>query len=156
MGTAVILALLAVCTLYAASLAGHAEVHGQGQGVSEKEKDIFVYVQTIVRNPDGVLITYLESSTFTDINYRAVHAMLDLEADTGGSHTIRLDGQDRQMIKRSQTLSALEKPTVIGSTHISDTSDGVLVQIIRFAHDGFYIVPGDTVETIWTFIRPIS
>jgi len=45
---------------------------------------------------------------------------------------------------------------LVASTILSDNQDGKLTMLARFAHDGYPVTPGDTLESMWTFIRPAS
>jgi len=43
------------------------------------ERDTFVFVQTLLENSDGQVITYLTSDKFTDLNKDALQKLLDKE-----------------------------------------------------------------------------
>jgi len=45
---------------------------------------------------------------------------------------------------------------VIASTILADSNVGKLTTVARFAHDGYPIVEGDKVHSIWTFLRPVE
>ncbi len=45
------------------------------------ESGLFIFVQTTIRNSDGQLVTYLESSKFTDLNFYLLGPFLDFEAE---------------------------------------------------------------------------
>ncbi len=115
---------------------------------------MFVLVQTTVRNSDGVLTSYLESSKFTTINIPALQSLLDLEASRGSAPIISIDGQPYQVIRRAQeqTFAAND---VIASTNLHDNVEGKRVHIARFSHDGYPVSPGDTMQSIWTFVRAV-
>jgi len=117
--------------------------------------DIFIFVQSTVRNSDGVLVAYLESSKFTDLNKPALESFLDFEATRGVDSIITIDGEDYQVIRRVQSHS-FSSDDLTASTILSDTIDGKLVMLARFAHDGYPVVSGDTLESMWTFVRLVS
>ncbi len=114
---------------------------------------IFILVQTIVRNSDGVLIAYLESSKFTTLDIPALQSLLDSEAPRG-SALVSIDGQSYQVIRRAQEKTFADND-VIASTNLHDSIDGQRVHIARFSHDGYPVSPGDTLESIWTFVRSV-
>lgn len=116
---------------------------------------IFVFVQTTVRNSDGTLVVYLESTKFTDFNLSALESFLDYEATRGNDPTVTIDGQQYQIIQRAQSQS-FDSEGLVASTILYDNVDGKPVILARFAHDGYPTIPGDTMESIWTFVRPIS
>ena len=119
------------------------------------EKGLLIFVQTTVRNPDGQLVTYLESSKFTDLNLDLLGPFLDFEASRGNDPTITIEGKEYQVIRRVQSKT-FTSDDLVASTILSDTIDGKLVMLARFAHDGYPVSSGDTLESMWTFVRPSS
>ena len=119
------------------------------------EKGLLIFVQTTVRNSDGQLVTYLESSKFTDLNLESLGPFLDFEASRGNDPIITINGDEYQVIRRVQSKT-FERDDLVASTLLSDNVDGKLVMLARFAHDGYPVSAGDTLESMWTFIRPVS
>ena len=117
--------------------------------------DLFIFVQSTIRNSDGTLVAYLESSKFTDLNLSVLKSFLDFEASRGADPVITIDGQDYQVIRRVQSQS-FSSDGLVASTILSDTIDGKNTVLARFAHDGYPVESGDTLESMWTFIRPVS
>ncbi len=117
--------------------------------------DLFVFVQTTIRNSDGQLVTYLESSKFTDLNLELLGPFLDSEAARADDPTITINGEEYQVIRRVQT-NTFPSDDLVASTLLSDTVDGKLTMLARFAHDGYPVSEGDTLQSMWTFIRPAS
>ncbi len=115
---------------------------------------IFILVQSTVRNPDGVLVSYLESSKFTSLNIPELQSLLDFEASRGAAPIVSIDGQSYQVIRRAQEKTFTDN-NVIASTNLHNNVDGQRIHIARFAHDGYPVSPGDTLESIWTFVRPV-
>jgi len=126
-------------------------------GVTQTHLDdnIFVFVQTTIRNSDGTLVVYLESTKFSYLNAPALGSFLDYEASRGNDPVITIDGQQYQIIRRAQSQS-FNSEELVASTILSDSVDGKHVLLARFAHDGYLTISGDTMESVWTFIRPIS
>lgn len=119
------------------------------------EKGLLIFVQTTVRNSDGQLVTYLESSKFTDINLGLLGPFLDFEASRGNDPIITIDGEQYQVIRRVQSKT-FTSDDLVASTILSDTVDGKQVMLARFAHDGYPVSEGDTLESMWTFVRAVS
>ena len=119
------------------------------------EKGVFVFVQTTVRNSDGQLVTYLESSKFTDLNLELLGPFLDFETARSNDPTVTINEKEYQVIRRVQSKT-FPSEDLVASTILSDTIDGKLAMIARFAHDGYPVSAGDTLESMWTFIRPAS
>jgi len=122
---------------------------------TELGDDIFIFVQSTVRNSDGVLVVYLESSKFTNLNKPALESFLDFEALRGADPIITIDGENYQVIRRVQSQS-FSSDDLTASTILSDNIDGKPVVLARFAHDGYPVVSGDTLESMWTFVRLVS
>ena len=121
----------------------------------EINQGLFIFVQTTVKNTDGQLVTYLESSKFTDLNLELLGPFLDSEAARGDDPTVTINGEEYQVIRRVQSKT-FPTEDLVASTILSDDIDGKLTMLARFAHDGYPVSPGDTLESIWTFIRPVS
>lgn len=121
---------------------------------TELGDEVFIFVQSTVRNSDGVLVAYLESSKFTDLNKPALESFLDFEASRGNDPIITIDGQNYQVIRRVQSHS-FDSEGLVASTILSDNVDGKNTVLARFAHDGYPVISGDTLESMWTFVRPV-
>ncbi len=68
---------------------------------------------------------------------------------------IEINGEKFQVIKRKLSIT-YDKENVIASTILADSTEGALTTVARFAHDGYPIVEGDKVHSIWTFLRPVE
>ena len=117
--------------------------------------DIFIFVQTTVRNSDGQLIAYLESSKFTDLKLQALGSFLDFEASRGDDPIVTIDEKEYQVIRRVQSKT-FSTEDLVASTILSDNNEGKITPLARFAHDGYFVSSGDTLESMWTFVRPVS
>ncbi len=127
---------------------------GNSFGANIFESDIFVFVQTTVRNSDGTLIAYLESSKFTNLDIPALNSFLDFETSQGTDPIVTIDGKRFQIIQRVQTPTS--SFSLHASTILYDNIDGKPILLARFAHDGIPVVDTDTVESVWTFIRSVA
>jgi len=122
---------------------------------TELGDNVFIFVQSIVRNSDGVLVAYLESTKFTNLNLSGLKSFLDIEVSRGIGPVITIDGQNFQVIRRVQSQS-FDSERLVASTVLYDKIDDNPTILARFAHDGYYVESGDTLESMWTFIRPVS
>jgi len=118
------------------------------------ERDTFVFVQTLLEDSNGQVITYLISDKFTDLNEAALEKLLDKEVSEKDP-IIEINGEKFQVIKRKLSIT-YDKENVIASTMLADSEDNKLTVVARFAHDGYPIVEGDNVHSIWTFLRPVE
>jgi len=119
------------------------------------EDGLFIFVQSTIRNSDGQLVTYLESSKFTDLNLELLVTFLDFESSRADDPIVTINEKEYQVIRRVQSKT-FPRDDLVASTILSDTIDGKLTMLARFAHDGYPVSQGDTLESMWTFIRPAS
>jgi len=116
--------------------------------------ETFVFVQTLLENSNSQTVTYLTSDKFTDLDTDELEKLLDNEVSENDP-IITINGEKFQVIKRKLTIT-YDKENVIASTILASTTDGSLIKVARFAHDGYPIVSGDKVHSIWTFLRPVE
>ena len=122
---------------------------------TELVDDLFIFVQSTVRNSDGVLIAYLESSKFTYVDIPELKSFLDFEASSENDPIITIDAQNYQIIRRVQYKS-IGYDGLVASIILSGVVDEKSTILARFTHDGFSVVSGDVIESMWTFVRPVS
>jgi len=122
---------------------------------TEIGEDFFIFVQTTIRNSDGQLVVYLESSKFTDLNLELLGPFLDLEAPNGDDPIVTINDKKYQIIRRVHT-QIFPTQDLVASTNLSENLDGKIILLARFAHDGYTVSQGDTLQSVWTFIRPVS
>ena len=124
------------------------------QNSPEPSRDVYIFVQTFVRNSDGVLVHYFENDKFTDKNLAALDVFLDYEASRGNAPTYDIEGKKFQLIQRSKVLE-INSFQLVASTKLEDTENPISEFLVRYAHDGFFLTPGDVVTQVWTFFREI-
>ena len=115
---------------------------------------VFIFVQTLVENSNGQIGTYLASDKFSDIRTQELESLLDAE-ESETDPVINIGDKKYQVIKRQLTIT-YDKENVIASTMMAHTQNDELSIVARFAHDGYPIVEGDIVRSVWTFIRPLE
>ncbi|MDH3277294.1 MAG: hypothetical protein OEL77_07080 [Nitrosopumilus sp.] len=116
---------------------------------------VFIFVQTSVRNSEGQLVVYLESSKFTNLNLEMMESFLDLEASIGNDPIVTINEKEYQVIRRVHSM-IFPTEDFVASTNLSDNIDGQIIHLARFAHDGYTVSAGDSMESMWTFVRPVS
>jgi len=116
--------------------------------------DVYIFVQTFVRNSDGQLVHYFENDKFTVKNLAALDVFLDLEASRGNAPEYDLEGKKFQLIQRSKVLE-IDSYQLVASTKLEDHENPISQFLVRYAHDGFFLTPGDEVTQVWTFFREI-
>ncbi len=147
----VIITTLAVISF---SFMSYSYAQSESSKISIPHYGVLIFVQTIVENSEGQIVTYLASDKFTDVNSKSLNSLLDSEANEKDP-IVSIGDEKYQVITRKQTID-YDKKNVIASTIMAQNQNGDLKQIARFAHDGYPIVEGDRVVSIWTFIRPVE
>jgi len=116
--------------------------------------DVYIFVQTFVRNSDGVLVHYFENDKFTDKNLAALNVFLDSEAARGNAPEYDLEGKKFQLIQRSKVLE-IDSFQLVASTKLEEAENPISASLVRYAHDGYFLTPGDELTQVWTFFREI-
>ncbi len=120
----------------------------------QSNRDVYIFVQTFVRNSDGILVHYFENDKFTDKNLAALDIFLDSEASRGNAPEYDLEGKKFQLIQRSKILE-IDSFQLVASTKLEDPKNPVSPFLVRYAHDGFFLTPGDELTQVWTFFGQI-
>ena len=124
------------------------------QSELDSYSDVYIFVQTFVRNSDGQLIHYFENDKFTDKNLAALNIFLDSEATRGNAPTYDIEGKKFQLVQRSKVLE-IDSFQLVASTKLEDAENPISEFLVRYAHDGFFLTPGDELTQVWTFFREI-
>jgi len=124
------------------------------QNFTEPSQDVYIFVQTFVRNSDGQLVHYFENDKFTDKNLAALDIFLDSEASRGNAPEYDLEGKKFQLIQRSKVLE-IDSFQLVASTKLEEAENPVSASLVRYAHDGYFLTPGDELTQVWTFFREI-
>ena len=125
------------------------------QTASDPNRDVYIFVQTFVRNSDGQLVHYFENDKFTHKHFNELHEFLDFEASRSSDTVYDVNGQKFQLIKRSQTTQN-DSYKLVSSTLLSTSENPTDDFLIRYAHDGYLLAPGDEITSIWIFLRTIN
>jgi len=141
-----------ILTVFSLTNSSYGQSEDENNFLSKTET--FIFVQTFVENSDGQLVTYLTSDKFSDLYLRELDILLESEVSEKDP-IISIQGQKYQVIKRKQTISH-DRDNVIASTMLADSQNGALKTVARFAHDGYPIIPGDKVQSVWTFLKPVG
>ena len=140
-----LIGVLSVTLLFSSSFA---------QNSPEPNQDVYIFVQTFVRNSDGVLVHYFENDKFSYKHLAALDVFLDFEASRGNAPVYDVNEKKFQLIKRSK-VTEFDSFQIVASTKLEDNENPISTTLARYAHDGFFLIPGDQVTQVWTFFREI-
>jgi len=124
------------------------------QDIEDPSRDVYIFVQTFVRNSDGQLIHYFENDKFTHKYFNELNAFLDFEASRGNDPIYDVNGKKFQIIQRTE-IHQNDLDLLVSSTLLRDDNAPVDF-LVRYAHDGYFLSPGDTITQVWTFLRTIN
>ncbi len=132
-------------------LLGSFFANSYSQSTETVNRTFFVFVQTQIRNSDGQLVAYLEANKVSIPQPERLDKFLDSKY---AASTINRGGQDYEVIQVDLTKK-VEETDVISKTVLGVMENNEPVLLAVSDHDGYPVVPGDTVTSIWTIIRPI-
>ncbi len=150
----ILFAIITTVTVFSFSFMSYSYAQSQSSKISIPEYGVFIFVQTLVENSEGQILTYLASDKFADINIESLNFLIDSEASEKDPVVIIGDNK-YQVITRQQSI-VYDKKNVIASTMVAHNQNDELKLVARFAHDGYPLVEGDRIVSVWTFIRPLE
>jgi len=116
------------------------------------ESTPYIFVQVIHRDSDGNLLAYLQSDKMTSIDLPALNFLLDHESSLKQDPIYEIDGEKHQVITR-QFVDTHDSQNLVASTQLLVDVNNIEVMAVRFIHDGFRVISGDTITTVWSFAR---
>ena len=125
------------------------------QNTQDQNRDVYILVQTFVRDSDGNLVHYFENDKFTHKYFDELNTFLDFEASIGNDPIYDVNGKKFQLIQRTKTTEN-NPHQLVSSTLLSDSEQPRVDFLVRYAHDGYFLTPGDVVFQVWTFLRTIN
>ena len=131
-------------------LLGSFFANSYGQSTETVNRTFFVFVQTQIRNSDGQLVAYLEANKISIPQPERLDKFLDSKY---AASTISRDNQDYEVIQVDLTKK-VEETDVISKTVLGVMENNEPVILAVSDNDGYPIVSGDTITSIWTIIRP--
>jgi len=146
------LTILLISTLMVFLLAS---TNSYAQNQSDPDRDVYIFVQTFVRNSDGILVHYFENDKFTHKNFIPLNKFLDFEASIGNDPIYDINGKKFQLIQRTKTTQN-NSHQLVSSTLLSDSEQPRVDFLVRYAHDGYFLTPDDVITQVWTFLRTIN
>lgn len=117
----------------------------------------FIYAQSIIRNAQGQLISYLETFRINLIAPDRINSVASYEVNFGKKEFVvtEIDGIKHQWIKIDRPAK-FDAKTVRSTTILGDVKDGKTVSFAAFANDGYNIDAGDELIVRWTVARPVQ
>ncbi len=120
---------------------------------SQPEDNIFtIFIQVTVRNSDGDLITYMESSKLYDVDKKIINDSLDYISSSGEIPIFELNDTKFQVFI-IQTTTEFDSYTMYTNAFYNVTIDEQTYSTARFTFDSYLTSPGDEATVYWTIAR---
>ncbi len=122
-----------------------------GIGLTREHQTLHeVFLQLIIRNSDGQLVTYVEPTNMWIVNISDTHLFLDQLEDSEKTTMVK-KGENVEMIKFVETNTFSESGQYSSYGLVFDDYRPLL-----FRHDGYLTHPGDTLMASWKIVRTID
>ena len=121
--------------------------------ISQSENDIFsIFLQITLRNSDGDLITYMESSKLYDIDKKIINDSLDYISSSTEIPIFQLNDIKFQVFI-IEVVDEFDSNTMYARANYDVTIGEQTYSAARFQFDSFLTSPGDKVTSVWTIAR---
>jgi hypothetical protein len=119
---------------------------------SQPEDIFFMFIQVTLRNSDGNLVTYMESSKLFDVNKKIINDSLDHFSSSMEIPIFELNNAKFQVFI-IESVTEFDSSTMFANAYYNVTIDDRTYSAARFQFDGFLTSPGDEVAAVWTIVR---
>ena len=120
---------------------------------SQPEDNIFtIFVQVTLRNSDGDLVTYMESSKLYGVDKKIINDSLDQISSSVEIPIFELNDTKFQVFI-IETSTEFDSNTMYTNALYNVTIDEQTYSAARFTFDSYLTSPGDEVTAVWTIAR---
>jgi hypothetical protein len=112
--------------------------------------NFFIFVHINIRDSSGNLIAYQEGYNIQITDLELLNKLLDKQPVVS---TMQKDGKNYEIVQLTYN-DKFDSPTVIANSGVGITVKGKDLFLANYQHDGYPLIKGDTVTSIWTIIRP--
>ena len=119
---------------------------------SQSDDIFFVFIQVTLRNSDGDLVTYMESSKLYDVNKKIINDSLDRFSSSMEIPIFELNDRKFQVFIIESTTE-FDSSTMFENAYYNVTIDERTYSAARFQFDSFLTSPGDEATAVWTIAR---
>ena len=114
----------------------------------------YIFVQIIPKDHNGNVLGLFQLDKVTRLNHSALDDILDFEFSLNTDSVYQLDDKKIQVIIRENTDNYTSSKLITNTSIMANTENGI-EEALRFSHDGYMVSPGESVTTIWYFVRTI-
>jgi len=124
----------------------------------EKEKSISIeYAQLVVRDSEGILVTYLETPRIRELNSNRIEESINSDSTKIiNSEKIMIEGVlfERIIFEKEPILYPTESQR--GVTVLGNVNSGIGRIAATFMNEGYFQLPDDQVTVIWTAVKSLQ
>lgn len=132
-------------------LIGFTNSYAQPTTDDSKIKNPEILLQLILRNSDGILITYIETDEIRKVHPLELNEFLDNHTQ---KEIIVKEGEKYEIIQWQEETENLDKKIAYSLFYLlTSDQDGFPKELVVVGHNSFQIQPGDTLTVYWTIIR---
>lgn len=128
------------------------------EGQADESLDV-TYAQTIVRDSEGILVTYLETSRINVVDSSFVEKIInDDTTRIINSETIDSDNKHSSIVIFQPKPPSYDTEGTRGITFLGEIIlDKVFINLgAWFQNDGYFLEPDDNLTVIWTAIKSLD
>jgi len=114
-----------------------------------------VLLQVELRDSNGNLVTYIETTQIIAISPSELNIFLDNQKHTQKEFFTK-DGKKYERQQFESTSEMYDKKRAISQISIVDKIQDKVVLLLQMRYDSYQTQPGDTVRNYWTIIRPAN
>jgi len=122
---------------------------------SNQNSHFIILAQIRVEDSNGNLVAYLEPSSVTVFDIVKLNNLLDQNSALFQKSMIAVGDQKYEIIHVTD-LVIHHSSTIVSQNFFSETNGQHSEELASVNHDGYPVVSGDKVTTVWTVIRPAS
>ena len=119
---------------------------------SQPDDIFFVFVQVTLRNSDGDLVTYMESSKLHGVDKKIISDSLDHISSSVKIPIFELNDYRFQVFIIESTTK-FDSNTMYSNVYYNVDMDEQTYSAARFNFDSFLTSPGDEATAVWTIAR---
>ena len=119
---------------------------------SQPDDIFFVFVQVTLRNSDGDLVTYMESSKLYSVDKKIISDSLDYISSSVKIPIFELNDYRFQVFIIESTTE-FDSNTMYANVYYNVDIDEQTYSAARFNFDSFLTSPGDEATVVWTIAR---
>jgi len=124
--------------------------------VPDKDSQLpVIMLQLVLRDSNGILISYVEAEQITGMDGPALHRFLD-NLNLPNKEFFIKDDTKYEILQWEKAHEKYDETLIFSGSRLIDIYQNEYLQVLSIRHDSFTSHPGDTLRVFYTIIRPAS